>query len=192
MSNAFTAGVEPGGLRSGEEIKILLCYLLNSINEPLPRQMMPEIIAGNGMANFFDVGAALNQLIEMNHIAESDGDLLTLTDSGKEIANTLSYSLPFTVRERSVQAALQLLSRVRSQKDSSVTIEQVNGEYLVTCSLKDGERTMLTVSLSTPDTMQANAIKAAFNENPALLYRSVVAVLNRQTRQDGDTLQVLL
>jgi hypothetical protein len=192
VSNAFTAGVEPGGLRSLEEIKILVCYLLNSINEPLPRQMVPEIIAGNGMANFFDVGGAMDELIQMNHIAEAGSGLLSLTDTGKEIADTLSYSLPFTLRERSVQAALQLLARVRSQKDSEVTISSTEHGYLVTCRLKDGAHTMLSVSVTTADMMQANVIKDTFREDPAVLYRAVMAVLNRQTEQDGDTLKVLL
>ena len=30
--NAFTAGVEPGGLTHGYEIKILVCYLLRQLN----------------------------------------------------------------------------------------------------------------------------------------------------------------
>ena len=34
--DAFTGGVEPGGLRSKDEIRILLCYLLASVPAPFP------------------------------------------------------------------------------------------------------------------------------------------------------------
>ena len=35
QNDAFTAGVEPGGLQSKDEIRILLCYLLTSVGVPL-------------------------------------------------------------------------------------------------------------------------------------------------------------
>jgi len=34
MADAFTAGVEPGGLTSTQEIRILLCYMLIPWDKP--------------------------------------------------------------------------------------------------------------------------------------------------------------
>ena len=36
--DAFTGGVEPGGLRTKNQIRILICYLLSSVDAPLSRQ----------------------------------------------------------------------------------------------------------------------------------------------------------
>ena len=36
--DAFIGGIEPGGLRNKNEIRILLCYLVNSIGAPLSRE----------------------------------------------------------------------------------------------------------------------------------------------------------
>ena len=33
--DAFTGGVAPGGLRSKSDIRILICYMLKSVNAPL-------------------------------------------------------------------------------------------------------------------------------------------------------------
>ena len=33
--DAFDEGIEPGGLRSRNEIKVLVCYLLKSIEQPI-------------------------------------------------------------------------------------------------------------------------------------------------------------
>ena len=192
MADAFTAGVEPGGLRSLEEIKILICYMLGSIGEPVPRELIPEIIAGNGMANFFDIAASLDDLIQRGHVAESGSGLLTVAATGKEIADTLFRTLPFTLRERSVKAALQLLARGRSQKDTAVSIEPCDHGYTVTCSLRDGDEVILSVSVNTADTLQANTVKENFLQDPALLYRTTLAVLNGQFRQEEQTLRILL
>ncbi|MBQ6705956.1 MAG: DUF4364 family protein [Clostridia bacterium] len=192
MPSAFSAGVEPGGLRSAEEIKLLICYLLNSLNEPVPRKQLLEIIYGNGMANFFDTGAAADDLIQKGHVHESSDGTLRIADSGKEIAETLARTLPFTLRERSVQIALQLLSRIRANKDSVVTVEQTKKGYKITCRLREGDEDLLTVSVNTPDSLQATAIKENFLNDPALLYRSTLAVLNQQIEQDENTLRILL
>ncbi len=35
-NDAFTAGVRPGGLTSSTEIRLLLCYLVKKMPDPLP------------------------------------------------------------------------------------------------------------------------------------------------------------
>ncbi len=192
MANVFTAGVEPGGLRSMEEIKTLVCYLLNSVKESVPRQMILEIIAGNGMANFFDTGIAIEELIKQEHIAETGSGMLGITPTGKEIAEVLAISVPFALRERSVKIALQLLTRMRRQKDAYVDITETPHGHVVTLSLKDGERTMLSVSVTAADSMQASLIKKNFLDDPTHLYRTTIAVLNGQIDEDGRGLRILL
>ncbi len=184
MGATFSAGVDYGGLRSMEDIKLLVCYLLYSVKEPVPRPMILEIISGNGMANFFDTGVAMDKLIELGHIAESGSGMLTITNTGTEIAEVLSTTLPFVLREKSVKIALTLLSRMHKQKDTNVEIVKTETGYNVTLELTEGGGTMLKVTVATVDSLQANAIKENFLEDPALLYRSTFAVLNGQTEWD--------
>lgn len=192
MGKAFTAGVEPGGLRSTEEIKTLVCYLLNSVKEPVPRDLTLEVIAGNGMANFFDTGIAIEELIKQEHIAENGSGLLVITPTGAEIAEVLAISLPFALRERSVKLALQLLTRMRRQRDAYVNTEKTPHGYEVTLALKDGERNMLSVTVTAADSMQAAVIKQNFLDDPTFLYRTTIAVLNGQFDEDGRGLRILI
>jgi len=184
LGATFSAGVDFGGLRSMEDIKILVCYLLYSVKEPVPRSMILEIISGNGMANFFDTGVALDDLIKREHVAESGSGMLTITDTGKEIAVVLATGVPFVLRERSVKIALQLLSRMHRRKNANVEIEKTETGYNVTLELTEDGGSMLKVTVATVDSLQANAIKENFLEDPTLLYRSTLAVLNGQTEED--------
>ena len=34
--DAFSGGIEPGGLRNKSDIGILICYMLHNINSPFP------------------------------------------------------------------------------------------------------------------------------------------------------------
>ena len=35
MEETFTAGIRPGGLTDGREIRILICHILSEIGEPM-------------------------------------------------------------------------------------------------------------------------------------------------------------
>ena len=72
IQDAFSAGVEPGGLYTSQEIKILICYMLLGVGEPMERQMVTELIAGNGMANFFETAAAVDELARQGHLTEKE------------------------------------------------------------------------------------------------------------------------
>ena len=185
MSATFSAGVDFGGLRSMEDIKLLVCYLLYTVKEPVPRSMILEIISGNGMANFFDTGVAIDKLIAFEHVAESASGMMTITNTGKEIAEVLSSSLPFVLREKSVKIALTLLSRMHKLKDVKTEITKTETGYNVTLELTEAGSTIMKVTVATVDSLQANAIRENFLEDPALLYRSTFAVLNGQTELDA-------
>ena len=115
IQDAFSAGVEPGGLYTSQEIKILICYMLLGVGEPMERQMVTELIAGNGMANFFETAAAVDELARQGHLTEKEGRI-SLTETGRQVGDTLAGMIPYTLRERSVKAALQLLTRIRREQ----------------------------------------------------------------------------
>lgn len=53
IHDAFSAGVEPGGLYSSKDIKILICYMLAGAGEPMPRQAVLDVIAGKRHGELF-------------------------------------------------------------------------------------------------------------------------------------------
>ena len=60
----FDDGIEPGGLRSRNEIKLLVCYLLSGVDEKITRSQLCEIALDKGLANYFEVNQAVSDLIE--------------------------------------------------------------------------------------------------------------------------------
>ena len=173
----FADGVEPGGLYNSQEIKILICYMLMGTGEPMPRQAVLDIIAGNGMANLFETGNAIDELIRYKNIIEDENNVLTLTDTGKQIAGTLSGMIPYTLRERSVKSAIQLFTRIRRERENTVTIDKLERGCNVTCTINDDEMPLLSFTLCVADQLQAQLIKENFLNNPVLLYRSLLSIL---------------
>ena len=176
-NDAFAAGVEPGGLHSRRDIKILICYLLMSVNVPMLRSDVLDIVCGSGMANFFDTCAAIDELIELGNLCEHEDESLTVTESGVGVTETLTDLLPFTLRERSAEAALRLLARRRNEQENHVDIRPAETGYTVTCTVGGGAAPLLSFSLLVADDRQAELVRERFLQDPLLLYQSTVAVL---------------
>ena len=176
IQDAFSAGVEPGGLYTSQEIKILICYMLLGVGEPMERQIVTELIAGNGMANFFETAAAVDELARQGHLTEEEGRI-SLTETGRQVGDTLAGMIPYTLRERSVKAALQLLTRIRREQENTVELEKLDHGYRVTCTIQDSASPLMSVSLRVADDMQAGLIRENFLDDPTLLYRSLLAIL---------------
>ncbi len=178
MADAFAAGVEPGGLSTAEEIKILLCYMLTTVNCPMRRDEVTDILTGGGMANYFDIEEAIEELVRLQHLVQTEDRLIAATVTGAQIGENLSVRIPYTLRERSVKAALQLLRRRELEKDNRVTTQKCpDGGYEVICTVMDKGRSLLSVSLHVGDEWQAAQIREQFLKDPALLYQGTLAVL---------------
>ncbi len=175
--DAFSAGVEPGGLHSQDEISILICYMLNGVHEPIPRNTVLDILSGGGMANFFDTAAAIDDLVERGHLLADGNDCLTVTATGKQAADTLEGRIPFTLRERSVNTALRLLARQRNERSNHAEITQTANGWVVTCTV-GGAAPLLRFELLVGDEQQANLVRNRFLDDPLLLYQSVIGILS--------------
>lgn len=176
MFQGFTAGVEPGGIYQSTDIKLLVCYMLAGVNEPLPRQAVLDIVAGDGMANFFDTGSAIDELIELGHLSE-DGGLLALTEKGREAAQDLSARLPYTLRQRAVTAALELLARERRAKENSFSVQKLPQGCALTCRIHEGDSDLLSLTVQVADEQQANLLGQNFISDPVALYQAIFSLL---------------
>ena len=70
--NAFTAGVEPGGLTHGYEIKILVCYLLEQIGTGMTFTQISDALLHRSLVNYFELANALSDLAESGHLTCED------------------------------------------------------------------------------------------------------------------------
>ena len=192
IHDAFSSGVEPGGLYSSQEIKILICYMLMGINEPMPLQSVLDIISGNGMANLFETSAAIDELVRLHHVTENEEHSLLLSDTGKNVATTLFSMIPYTLRERSVKAALQLLTRIRREQENTVAIEKLDHGTSITCTIDDVDSPMMGITLRVADDFQAQLIKENFLNEPTLLYRSVMAILTGDAQLIRNDTQIII
>jgi hypothetical protein len=174
--DAFSAGIEPGGLRNRNQIRILICYLLASLNVPLPKKDIVAIFQENGLANYFEVTNALADLTANGTVLLKDG-MCTAGSSAKVIAGQLDSAVPPAVRERTVSAALSLLSRMKRESENKVEITETDRGCQVTCHISGGDMDLMSFSLYVPDRRQANLVKRNFQDRPDSIYQVLLALI---------------
>ena len=179
--DASGAGVARGGLFSTAEIKILICYILNAINEPIPVDMIGNVLHYEGIANAFEVSDAIVSLSARGQIAATDDSQQTyvITDSGRETAETLKSSLSSVVKERAYLAVMKMFAKFKNAKDNTFEITKENDATYLSCSAHDGGKPFLTVKLLITDEDQGRYIREKFLENPAKIYSKIIEMLTQ-------------
>lgn len=181
-NNAFPAGVLRGGLFNTTEIRILICYIHSTINEPIPVNMLANILHYEGIANAFEVCDAVAALEKNGQLetADENGDTYIITKNGIDIAKTLNSTLSMTVKERAYSATIKMLSRFKNAKETKFELEKENDATYITCSVLDGQKPFFSLKLLVADEGQANCIKEKFLNNPSDIYSSIISILTNK------------
>ena len=175
--DAIVAGVEPGGINNAQQVRLLVGYMLREVPEPMSRQLLPELLQYHGLANFFEVNGAIEELLAKGSIQAVEDVKLVLTEQGKTAIKEWEFILPFSVKQKAVKAVMTALTRLRNQRENRVEILPRDRGLDVVCAVLDGEQTLLELRLWVPDKAQAELVKERFLNDPLACYRSTVEML---------------
>ncbi len=179
--DAFDAGIELGGLRSRDDIRLLICYLLKSIDAPMTRQMLNDSMQEDGLANFFEVGQAIEELLKTGNITTDiidDEEVLIVTQRGREAAELLQTSLPRTVREKAVNSAIRLTTRAKVERENKMEVKKEDdGGYTITFTLFDRDTELMKLSIYVVDSLQLETVKQNFINDPVKVYSTIITSL---------------
>lgn len=181
MEETFTAGIRPGGLTEGREIRILICHILQELGEPMSFDELTEAILMDGAANYFEFADALAELRETGCVVsfrtEAGINEYTITETGTSAVKILSGDLPLSVREKSVENARNIIQRRRIEKENLVSITKTEDGYMIHMRVTDIGTDLMDLSLFMPTREQALAVKEKFLSNPAETYMNVLSSL---------------
>lgn len=181
-NDASSAGVAHGGLFSTAEIKILICYILSAVDEPIPVNALANMLHFEGIANAFEVSDAVISLDKSGQIKQDDpnGDAYVITDSGRNVAAELNSSLSMTVKERAYIATLKMLARIKNAKETSFEITHEHGSTYLTCNaFITPDKPFISIKMLVSDESSAGFIKEKFLEAPASIYSKIIEMLTK-------------
>ena len=179
--NAFVGGIEPGGLTNDFEVKILICFLLKKIEQPLSFDQVNEILQKTGFVNYFEFVEAVSELQKTEHVLlttdENGQEVFQLSEIGEAMAQTFHHTLPLTVREKTVESARELIQMQKQLEETEVRYHAVNDGYILTMKLKVIGSDLMDLSVFVPSEDECVEIRERIYADPLLLYKTLLAVM---------------
>ncbi len=173
-NNAFTAGVKPGGLNDVTEIRILLCYLIQNAPKPLAKEEIETALLHEQLVNYFEVGDALSDL-EKQKLVIYENKKYTITDKGRDVAESLVTNVPLTVRETALRAVIAAQQFALKETQNIASVETVENGYIVKCRIDDIGGEVFSFSIYMPDYETAQFARKSFIEDGAIIYKIMLA-----------------
>ncbi len=191
--DTFDEGIAPGGLRSKNEIKILICYLFDAVNDKMSQSLVVEAIRADELANFFEIVVAFEELVKDGNLVKSDivdnEQTFVLGDNGRVIARQLETTLAHTVKQKSYDCALRLLSERKTARENFVDIQKCDNGFEVVCRVSGGEMDLLSFTLYAPNYEQAEVIKRNFLSYPQTVYKTMLGLMTKDIENVGEALE---
>lgn len=176
--DAFSSGVEVGGLFHTDEIKTLICYLLKKVEQPLSSEQIRQILVSQGIANYFDVSESISELLRAGIVTADFADeqeQLRMTEIGENASMELLRDIPKSVREQALSAVLEALAKVRNARDTKISVEPCGKGFNVSFCLADSEEDLMRITLYAADNEQVERMKDNFLRDPVRIYSGILA-----------------
>ncbi|MGN1194947.1 MAG: DUF4364 family protein [Acutalibacteraceae bacterium] len=177
---SFNESISSGSLRTIADIKLLVCYLLKKLDKSMTRTQMCEVLQENDTANYFEANQAISELIKNGKLfceLSGEEELLSITPQVKYDVMQIESSLPKTLRERSVAAALRIISRDRIERESKVEVEKKETGYYVTFIIEDVGIELLRLKVYVSDLSQVELVKRNFYDKAVSIYSDIISSL---------------
>ena len=190
--DAIDAGIEPGGLRTRSYIRLLICYIIDSLDKPVKKEHITTAMMQYGIANYFEIIDGFIDLENKENIIciDSSQELYSLTKSGRLIASSLSDELPLTIRERTFSAVSELLLQEKNREENTAEIIKKENGYIVDCHIGgDDNEDLFSFQLYVPDSKQARIVKRNFQNNPDMIYKMMIASITGNSEFAQQTLE---
>ena len=166
-------------VRDDTDRKILILYVLSRLPAPVDSELLFDTCLCDDGVGYFDYSVCLHDLVQSGNITEADDEYF-ITEKGKENAQTLSSSLPYSVRsaaEKRLEPVAEMLNRYSLIKTE--TQEESDGKY-VHLSVSDGECTLIDMKLYCGSGEDIPRIKKNFRRNAENLYSEIYSLLSKK------------
>ncbi len=181
QNDAFRQGVEPGGMFDKNDVRLLICCLLADCGRPLSKDVIVGGLFGSGLANYFELGAAAEDLLERGllQVAErTDSALrLTVTREGRKAVDELGGAIPASARKKAVDGVLYFEAAERRRRENSVEVRPAAGGRAVTLHAGTPEDPLMSLTVYVPDGLLADAMRKKMESEPEKLCEKVFRIL---------------
>ena len=160
------------------DVKVLILYVASRSNYPMSIQDIYELCYVDDCLSYFDVCAAIPQMVASGHLKELEDGQYEITDKGREDGELTADSLAYTVKQKAENMVSRFNRRLRrSSFVKTQVIPRESGDCSVIMALDDEAGNLMTLELMAPDPRQAVRLSKLFERKAEAVYNLVMAEL---------------
>ena len=185
--SAFRQGVSPGGMFDKNDVRLLILSVLSDCGRPVPENVLVGGLFGGGLANYFELSAAVEDLLEKGLLSVAErtetGEKLAVTRQGRETAEALARDLPKNTRQKAVESIGYFELAEKRRRENSVEAKKTaDGGFAVTLSAGTPEDPLMDLTVYVPSRELADEIRKKMSDAPEKLCEKIFGVLLEEKR----------
>lgn len=170
----------PYSFENPADVKLILLYLLDSFQIPVPNAYLVDTALDPSFVNYFDLQQALLDSLDCGFVSyyEEDGTrFYSLTKRGTEALSFFREKLPLSVREKLHVTARMKLKELRHALSIIADCKQISElEYESTIGIREAGYDLFRVTLTLGNEATARQICSEFKQNPQGIYAKILNV----------------
>lgn len=160
------------------DVKVLILFVMSKVDYPATGQQIYELCLQDDCVSYFDIYAALPQLVKSGHLVEKEKDFYAITEKGRADGALTQDSIAYTVRCKAENAVDRFNRQLRrSSYVKTQVIPRETGESSVIMALDDETGNLMTLELMAPNQRQAVRLGKFFEKKAEKLYNMIMAEL---------------
>ena len=179
-----------GFIRSKDEIKYLILYVMNFFKDPIVMTDLTDAVMIEEAFGQFEYMEALDELVKSEHITKTGSDseeYYQLTFKGQASAKVFESSLPTVVRDEAKKSALRVIKHIH--RDAAINTEvyqRTDGTHAVKLSMVDGDEPFFSMDILVLDKRQGSLLAENFKNNAEIIYDKILGSLLAEYNEETD------
>ncbi len=173
-------------LYKDDEIKLIILYLLNELDDTFDFETLSEIIVWDGSISYFVFSQCFEELIGTGAIDkmedENENASYKISEIGKISIKEVEDSLLSFVKERIMRSATRLLAFKKDGTNILSSISPKNGGYELSCSITNKKFSLLDIKMYLDNREEAEILQASFDKQAERVYSSLLALLSGDSK----------
>lgn len=157
--------------------------MLKKVNFALSNGQIVDFFTETGYTNYFVVQQTLSSLVDVSLISEEKNQNTTvyrLTKEGYSTLEALEQNLSSAVREDVTRYLDKNRFSIRSVASiRAVSFPTGEGDYMASMQIKEGNSTLLDLSVSLPTKEDAESTCTHFKEHSTEIYQNILKLIVR-------------
>ena len=166
-----------GYIRDELDLKLLVLYITSNAAGPITFLQLLDLALCDAGVDYFSLTQAVEHMVETGQLS-LEGERYSITEKGRRNSEICRTSLPYSVRMHCDENLVKVNEALRRQAQVQAEAKgNEDGTCTLSLALRDAGGPLLELKLLVPDQVQAAAMAARFQAEPAQFYHAVAGLL---------------